>query len=137
MSLVLSNVGELELLDKMLKDALFDDEDYILKLFTNDVTPNQSSVVGTFVEANFTGYSTKTLTRAGWSAASTIANKAQSNYPQQSWTCGSTGNTVYGYYLIGSNSNVLLWAERFDSPRVLVNTDVLNITPVFTFTSEN
>jgi hypothetical protein len=137
MALVIPSSGKLELLDKMLKDALSDDENYILKLFINDVIPNESSVVDTFVEANFTGYSSKTLTRAGWKAAAIVANKAQSNYSQQSWTCGLTGNTVYGYYLIGSNSNVLLWAERFDSPRVLVNTDTLNVTPVFTLNSEN
>jgi hypothetical protein len=35
MPLVVPNAGELELLDKMLKDALSSDEDYILKLFQN------------------------------------------------------------------------------------------------------
>jgi hypothetical protein len=137
MPLVISNVGELELLDKMLKDALTTDEDYTLKLFNNNVTPDQSSVAGTFTETAFTGYTAKTLTRTGWSAASTVSNKAQSSYSQQSWTCGATGDTIYGYYVIGATSTTLLWAERFASPRVVANTDVLNVTPVFTFNSEN
>lgn len=137
MALVIANVGELELLDKMLKDALSVDEDYTLKLFTNNVTPSQSSVAGTFVEATFTGYVAKTLTRTGWSAAATVSNKAESSYAQQSWTCGATGETIYGYYVIATTSTTLLWAEAFSSPRIVADTDVLNITPIFTFNSEN
>ena len=137
MALVLANVGEVELLDKMLKDALTTDEDYSLKLFNNDVTPDQSSIASTFTEAAFTGYSAKTLTRSGWSAATTVSNKAQSSYSQQSWTCGATGDTIYGYYVIGATSTVLLWAEKFSSARILANSDVLNLTPVFTLNSEN
>lgn len=137
MPLVISNVGELELLDKMLKDSLTTDEDYTLKLFNNNVTPDQASVASTFTETAFTGYAAKTLTRAGWSAATTVSNKAQSSYSQQSWTCGATGDTIYGYYVIAATSSVLLWAEKFASPRIVANTDVLNITPIFTFNSEN
>jgi hypothetical protein len=137
MPLVIANVGELELLDKMLKDALTTDENYTLKLFNNNVTPDQASVAGTFTETAFTGYVAKTLTRAGWSAATTVSNKAQSSYSQQSWTCGATGDTIYGYYVIAATSSTLLWAERFASPRIVANTDVLNVTPVFTFNSEN
>jgi len=137
MPLVIANVGELELLDKMLKDALTVDENYTLKLFTNNVTPDQASIASTFTEATFTGYSAKALTRTAWSAATTVSNKAQSSYSQQSWTCGATGDTIYGYYVIAATSTVLLWAEKFDSPRIVANTDVFNVTPVFTFNSEN
>lgn len=137
MPLVVPNAGEVELLDKLLKDALTVDENYTLKLYNNNVTPDQTSVVGTFTEATFTGYSAKTLTRTGWTASSTVSNKAQSSYAQQSWTCGATGETVYGYYVLGATSGVCLWAEKFASPRILANTDVLNLTPVFTLNSEN
>jgi hypothetical protein len=137
MPLVIANVGELELLDKMLKDALTVDEDYTLKLFNNNVAPTQASIASTFTETAFTGYAAKTLTRTGWSAATTVSNKAQSSYSQQSWTCGATGDTIYGYYVIGATSSTLLWAELFASPRIVANTDVLNVTPVFTFNSEN
>lgn len=137
MPIVVANVGEIELLDKMLKDALTVDENYTMKLFKNNVTPDQSSVASTFTETTFTGYAAKTLTRAGWTAAATVSNKAQSSYSQQSWTCGATGDTIYGYYIVGATSTVLLWSERFAAARVLSNTDVLNITPLFTLNSEN
>lgn len=65
MALVVPNIGELELLDKMLKDALSSDENYILKLFTNNVTPDANFAVGSFVQATFTNYLAKTLTQLG------------------------------------------------------------------------
>lgn len=138
MALVVPNAGELELLDKMLKDALSSDEDYILKLFQNDYTPDQTTASGSLTEANFTNYAAVTLTRAGWNQAVTISNKAESSYGSaaQSWTCGASGNTIYGYY-VANPSGTVLWAERFAVSRVLANGDVLNLTPKFTLNSEN
>jgi hypothetical protein len=136
MTLVVPNVGEIELLNKMLKAALTVNEDYTMKLYKNNATPDQNSVATDFTEATFTGYAAKTLLRSNWVSSTTVSNKAQSQYPQQSWTCGATGDTIYGYYMVGATSTILLWAERFTNPRVLTNGDILNITPVFTLNSE-
>jgi hypothetical protein len=136
MPLVVPNSGELELLDKLLKDALVTNEDYILKLYKVDVTPDENSVPGTFTEADFSGYSSKTLNRASWSSAMTVSGEATSQYSQQSWTCGATGNTVYGYFVLGSNSGTLLWAERFTASRLLEDGDVFQLTPTFSLKSE-
>jgi hypothetical protein len=137
MSLVVANVGECELLDKALKDALSVDESYTLKLFQSDTTPSASSTAASFTEADFTNYVAKTLTRAGWGAAATVDGKASSTYSvTQTWTCGASGNTIYGYYLIGSTSTTLLWAERFAVARTLTENDTLSITPIFTLDSE-
>lgn len=139
MPLVTPNQGELELLDKMLRDALVTNEDYVLKLYKNDYTPDDSSVEASFVEADFTNYVAVTLTRANWNPAVTNANgKAETSYGTSpiSWTCGATGNTIYGYYVIGATSGVVLWAERFSVPRVMSNGNVLNLTPKFTLDKE-
>lgn len=138
MPLVVPNAGEIEMLDKMLKDALSVDENYLLRLYKNDYTPTQTTVVGDFTQADFTNYTEKTLTRATWGAAVSVSNKAQSTYgTAQSWTCGTGGNTIYGYYVVGATSGVCLWAERFAAARIMGNGDVLNLTPVFTLNSEN
>lgn len=122
----------------MLKDALSTNEAYILKLYRNDYTPDDDSAPGSFTEANFTNYAAKTLTRALWNAAVTVSNKAESSYGStpQSWTCGASGNTVYGYYVVGATSTIVLWAERFSTSRVLADQDVLNLTPKFTLNKE-
>jgi hypothetical protein len=139
MPLVVPNLGELELLDKMLSDALSVDENYILKLYTNNYTPDQNSGANSFVEATFTGYAAKTLTRTNWNTAVIVSNKAESSYgtAPQSWTCTGTGQTIFGYWIIGATSGTALWAELFSVSRVLANGDVLNLTPKFTLNSEN
>jgi hypothetical protein len=123
----------------MLKLALSTNENHILKLYRTNVTPNANSIPASFTEANFTGYAAKTLTRSSWNSAVTVSNKAESSYgaSAQSWTCGTTGNTIYGYWVEGSTSAKCLWAELFTTSRVLASGDVLNITPKFTLSSEN
>jgi hypothetical protein len=139
MPLIVPDEGELELLDKMLKDALSTNENYILKLYRVDYTPNSTTTRTSMTEANFTGYAARTLTRANWNAAVTVSNQAESSYgtAPQSWTCGATGNTIYGYWVEGATSTKVLWAERFSTSRVLADGDVLNITPKFTLSSQN
>ena len=140
MTLVVCREGELQLLDKMLKDALSTDEDYILRLFQNNYSPDEDDATTSFTVANFTGYALRTLTRALWNAAAVSTSKAESSYntSPESWTCGATGNTVYGYWVEGNNGpNDVLWSERFATARVLADGDVLNITPKFTLQSEN
>lgn len=137
MALVIPNAGELVLLDKMLKAALSVDEGYIVKLYQSNLSLTQTMVAADLdaVEANFTGYVGKTLTRAGWGASVLSTTIASSTYATvQSWTCGATGNTIFGYYVVGATSGTLLWAEAFAVSRPMVTTDILNLTPVFTFT---
>lgn len=138
MALYTPNAGELELLDKMLKDPLVTDENYILRLYQNNYTPDDSSVAGSFTEASFTNYAAVTMTRANWNASVTVSNKAESSYGSAplAWTCGTTGNTVYGYYVSGATSSVVLWAEKFATSRVLANADVLQLTPKMTLNHE-
>jgi hypothetical protein len=138
MPLVVPDAGELRMLDTLLKLALSTNENQILKLYQNNVTPTQASVPASFTEASFTGYAARTLLRSGWNNAVTVSNKAESSYGStpQSWTCGTTGNTIYGYWVEGSTSAKCLWAERFSTSRVLASGDVLNITPKFTLSSE-
>lgn len=136
MGLIIPNEGELELLDKMLKVALLVDEDYLLKLYKNNYTPDANSTASSFTEADFTGYSAKTLIRANWNTSTTVSGKASTSYPQQSWTCGVSTNNVYGYYVLGADSGIVLWAERFTNTKTLEENDIINLTLRFTLRSE-
>ena len=136
MALVVPDLGEIELLTKLLINTN-DTEDYIVRLYKNNYSPINTTVVGDFTEADFTNYTAKTITRSDWASPSTVANKAESSATAQSWTCGITGNTLYGYYVIGSTSGVCLWAEQFAASRILVDGDILNLTPKFTLSSAN
>ena len=141
MALVVPDEGEIELLKKLLINTS-DSENYLLKLYTNDPTLGNATTLADFVEATFTNYAEKTLVRGAsgncWSTPTTNGtNKAESGATIQSWTCGATGQTIIGYYVIGSSSTKVLWAEKFSSARALVNGDILNLTPAFTLNSAN
>lgn len=136
MAMVVPNEGELELLRKMLKDALSVDENYLLKLYRNNYTPDKDTTSTSFTVATFTGYATKTLTRSGWGTPTTVSDKASSTYSSaQTYTCSSS-DTIYGYYVEGATSGKTLFAEKFASARSLTSGDILSVTPVFTLNSE-
>lgn len=139
MALKVSTEGELELLDKMIKDHLSTDEKYILRLYRVDHTPANADTTANYTEANFTDYAEVTLNRGtDWNAATTNGTKAEIEAASQtSWTSGTTGNTIFGYYVVGGTSNKLLWAEKFGTPRVLAEDDILNVTIKFTLESES
>jgi len=137
MALVTTDLGELELLDKMLKDALTVDENYVLQLFNHAEVVSAATVSADFTASTFTNYVAKTLTRANFSVAATVGGKSSATVSTAlSWTCGATGDTVFGYWVVGGTSGTTLWAERFGSSRTLADGDVLNLTPVFTLNSE-
>lgn len=139
MSLVVPNAGELALLDLMLKTTLSTNEDQIFHLYKNDYTPTSATTSTDFTEADFTNYTNVTLSRSVWNTAVTVSGKAESSYGSSplSFTCGTTGNTIYGYWVQGATSNTVLFAEKFGSSRVLANGDILNISPKFTLSSES
>lgn len=111
MSFILSNEGEVRLIETAFNKE--SQEDLKLKLFTNDVTPSDSSTVASFTEATESGYSESTLTGSNW-AASTSAGVTTAIYN------GSTGVdftfneavTIYGYFITSNDGTVLIGAER-------------------------
>jgi len=106
-------------------------ENLVLKLFKNDVTPDESTVIGDLTEADFTGYSSQTLTGSSWSAASSGAT----SYAEQSFTSSAdqTAQTVYGWYLERATGGELVAADRFSSPPTIENNgDVIKVTPTLT-----
>lgn len=109
-----------------------------IRLFKNDLTPINTTVLADFIQADFTGYAAQTL--AGWAVAILDANnKGSSTATVNTWTCSGLAvpNTVYGVYIV-SAAGALLYAERNPSGGILVNSigQTYAYTPVFTFHSE-
>lgn len=136
MALVTLNAGELLLLEWMLKSTSTP-ENLTLKLYKNDYTPVAGSVAADFTEADFTSYTSKSLSRGSWVAPSTVSGKASTSYASQSWSVGTTGNTLYGYYIVGATSGTAIWAERFPAPKVVTDGDTVQVVPTFTGDSES
>jgi hypothetical protein len=134
MSILIPTCGQLLLLQWQLKDTTTP-ENLTLKLYKNDYTPIAASVAGSFTIADFTGYVSKTLNRASWAAPSTVSAHASTSYAEQTWS-PTSGQTIYGYYVVGATSTTLIYAERFATAKVLQSGDTLRLTPTFTLTTE-
>jgi len=132
MALVLTQSGQILLLSYAFKDAA--PESLVLKLYKNDVTPTESSTAATFTEADFTGYSSRTLSRSTWGTPTTVDGQGVISYGAPlTWTCGTTTqNTIFGYFVVGATSGSLVYAERFAQSRTLVDGDPVQLTPTFT-----
>ncbi len=131
MSLLVPDVGEVKLLAGMLYGGAL--ENRTLKLYKTNVTPAESDTAASYTEADFTGYAATTLTSsqaAGtWAVPTTAAGITSSAYGTNSVFSPTSAQTVYGYYIVGATSTVLLWAELFSSSKNLVSGDTLTITP--------
>lgn len=146
MALLSPHEGEIQLLTDLLGGGTL--EAWQLALYNSNITPSETDTAATYTahETAFTTYARKTLTRsiAGttwqtvvaqapsgsppWSSRSMVAHSQYGTAPQ-SWTCGATGDTIFGYFILGATSGKLICAELFATPRTLANGDTLSITP--------
>lgn len=136
MALILADVGADQILKAYFNNSWPASKDIVIRLFTNDYTPVDTSVIGSFTEAAGGGYVAKALSNGSWTI--TPANDpSDAVYGEQIWTFTGplTGNpTIYGYYLEDNNGSggTLIWAERLAANFTpSQNGDQLKITPKF------
>lgn len=129
------NEGRVVLLNNLLAGGSL--ENWTLKLFKNNLSLALSSVAADFTEADFTGYSAKTLTRSQsggtWASASIDSDIAESEYgTDQSFTyTGATSQSIYGWYIVGATSGKVILAHKWsDGPRVVVGDGQLDINDI-------
>ena len=99
------DVSQLTWLDSL--RTVFNSAGLKVRLFKNNYTPVAGSVIGSFTEANFSGYTPANL--GTLAAAATVSGKASSTAGSaNTWTkSGATGNDVYGYYVTDAAGTVL------------------------------
>jgi hypothetical protein len=136
--------GQVQLLTDLLGGGTL--ENWSLRLFSTSHSPAVTDTLSTYtaIEASFTGYSAKALTRSiggsTWAtptaSGTTIDgtnNNAKSTYNSgtpQSWSATSS-QTVYGYFISGPTSGKGICAEAFGSSISLVNPSTLTLPPAF------
>lgn len=131
MAAVMVNQGEGLALEMIVNKTAA--ENLVLKLFKNNWTPAEGDTESAATEADFTGYSAKTLTGASWTVtpgAPSVATYAQQEFAS---TADQTAQTIYGWYLVQATSGKLMWAERFAaSGEVSLNGHKIRVTPRIT-----
>ena len=109
-------------------------ENLVLRLYKSNTTPGDSDTAGTYTEADFTGYSSVTLTGASWTV--TPGAPTSASYAQQSFasSANQTAQSIYGYYLTRASTGDLIAAERFSTGPFTIqnNGDTIKVTPTIT-----
>lgn len=127
MAIVVPNVGEQQILGLIF--GVGSQENLSLRLFTNNITPAEATVLGSFTEATGNGYARQTIAMADWSIVAGDPTYATATEKVFAFT-GALGN-VYGYYIVGESSGNLYWCERFTNAPIAIqnNGDQIRITP--------
>lgn len=108
---IIPNEGEEDMLDVLLAGNL------VLRLFKNNFTPSDSSVLADFTEADFPGYAAITLTGGSWTT--TPGAPSIATYAAQTFTATASGSqTIYGYYITRTATGRVWMAERFPAAQI-------------------
>lgn len=99
----------------------FTAEDYTAKLFSNNATVSDTTAVGGLTEASFSGYAAVSVPRSTLVAAlsGNTSYLLSSVVPQYTNTSGGSTN-VYGWYLVGVTSGLLVCSQNFTSPPLAI-----------------
>lgn len=113
MTLVVANE---EVQDAMESRQAVLDASSTLRLYKNDYTPVVGMVIGSFSEADYSGYSSVDLT-GDWSAVAQDVNDkwyTETSAHLFEHDGGGTDNDIYGWYI--TDGTKVFMAERYDSP---------------------
>jgi hypothetical protein len=116
MTLLVTDSGETIALGYYLAKDLAP-SDLIYHLYTNNITPAETDVAGTYVEAVGGGYVQKSLVGGNW----TITPGAP--------TDGAGSGIVYGYFATRTSDGQLMHAESFTPFTPTNNGDQILLTP--------
>lgn len=139
MSLVVTNAGQLDLLELLLKTALLVDETFHLHLYSNNYDPTKTSVLGDFTECMFSGYDVVELFRTDWQTPVQVGDYAQSLYGTTfvSWLALSGSQTCYGYFVTDESDAAVIWAELLQVPQTVTTATPILIWPLLRLKSDN
>jgi hypothetical protein len=127
--IVVPDAGSLKLLAATLGSSETVDVTFVLKLFSNNFTPNNTTLTSDFTEASFTGYAPVLFARSDWQRPALVSGKAGMLLFTAPSKFNNTGPsaTVYGWYVVGLTTGVTLFCERFATPEVILPFQTLNL----------
>jgi hypothetical protein len=133
MTILFCNNGEAQALRYIVnKDGLT--ENLIYRLFTNNITPAETDVVGGYTQASGAGYAEIETIGSSWTV--TPGAPSVASYAQQQWDFSGPltgGASIYGYFVVRKITGDLMFSDRFATPRTPTNPgDALRLTPQVT-----
>jgi hypothetical protein len=111
MEAVYPDEGLVELIDRMTNTTMH------VHLFTNDLTPDEDTVLADMTEAAWTGYAAQDVDPGDWTLKGVANHQGYALANPVEFDNGSgVDQDAYGYYITDSGDSMLLQAVRFDSP---------------------
>lgn len=109
----------------------------VFKLYTNNVTPDLSTVVGSFTEmSGGTGYAAVTIDDDAFGAGVVTAHLGIKSGDDIVFAVSSGSTSIYGYYVTNVAGSILLACGRFsDAPKTLDSSNPIAVTPKVAFSS--
>ena len=130
MNMVIPDEGKILALERWLAPDVTTGEDWHVKLYVNNYTPDDSSTSSSFTESTATGYLQFVITESNWGTATITGHVAFcTSAVVPTYTCtGGSPQTIYGWYALGATTGKVLAAQKFDSPHTFGpgTTEVLN-----------
>lgn len=109
------NVALVPLIMRMIGTA-----NWVYRLYTNTPTLSPSTVLADLTElSGVSGYSPITQSASDFTLNGVSANKGYALAPPISWTLGSSGSTIHGYYVVDVAGSQLFAVAEFDTPIVI------------------
>lgn len=115
MALICPDEGEILLLQYIVGMTLADNP--VLHLYSNDLTPSDTTKKTDLVEVSSDGYAAITLLSNQWTTTQ-VGGVTTAVYSEETYTF-TTDSTAYGYY-VTNETDELLWLERFTSAPFLI-----------------
>lgn len=95
-----------------------------LRLFKNNLVPDNTKVLADFTEADFAGYAPISL--SGFSVPSVAAHVASSSPAPATFTITAGSQNVYGWYVTNSAGTKLLFSQRDPAAPVALDSAGMN-----------
>jgi hypothetical protein len=110
-----------------------------LHVFTNNITPSESSTLAGCTEAAWSGYAAITLSSGSWVSLGVSGHVGALAYPVCTFT-NSSGSpvTAYGWYITDNGSTMLIAIGLFDgSPITIAASGTYSFIPTLGDLSQN
>tara|TARA_R110000782_G_scaffold29061_3_gene72545 strand:- start:85 stop:489 length:405 start_codon:yes stop_codon:yes gene_type:complete len=103
-------------------------ESLVLRLYSNNITPNKLDVVGDYTEVSGNGYSEVTLDPTQFSF--NTGDPSSAAYPQITFLFTGNAGNVYGYFVVRAVTGDLIFSNRFSNAPISIanNGDEIRVT---------
>lgn len=113
-----------------------------LRLFTAPGSVDHTTLIGSMVEATFTGYAAASLSSSTWASAAVSGHVSSSQYGTPvTFTCSGAGSpqSILGWYITDAGATKLYACAKFAAGAVIIQNpgDSVSIGPTLTDQSLN